>query len=204
MASTRSTARTTWVAIRLAVLSTVVLGVAYPLAVTGVAQLALPHQANGSLVSHDGTTVGSTLIGQSSSGKSADRWFHTRPSAAGVTDDNPGGYDAGASSGSNLGPSNPDLVKSIEERKAAIAKADGVAESSIPADAVTASGSGLDPDVSPEYARLQIERVATARGLSVARVRSLVEAHTEGRQLGFMGEPVVNVLELNLALAAVR
>ena len=197
MASARSTFRSTGVAIRLTLLSTVVLGIAYPLAVWGVGQAAFHDQANGSMVtSSDGTTVGSSLIGQSFDGKSADEWFQSRPSAAGEK-----GYDANASSGSNLGPNNPDLVTAIRERKQALAKADGVPVSEIPADAVTASGSGLDPDISPEYAEQQVSRVASARGLSESAVRKLVEQHTEARQLGFLGEPVVNVLELNLALA---
>lgn len=197
MASARSTFRSTGVAIRLTLLSTVVLGIAYPLAVWGVGQAAFHDQANGSMVtSSDGTTVGSSLIGQSFDGKSADEWFRSRPSAAGEK-----GYDAGASSGSNLGPNNPDLTKAITERQQAIAKADGVPVGDVPADAVTASGSGLDPDISPAYALQQVSRVASARGLSADAVRSLVEQHTESRQLGFLGEPVVNVLELNLALA---
>jgi K+-transporting ATPase ATPase C chain len=196
-ASSRSVVRSAGVAVRLTLLATVVLGVAYPLAVFGVGQVAFHDQANGSMVTDaSGKVVGSSLIGQSSTGKQADRWFQTRPSAAGEN-----GYDAGASSGSNLGPSNPDLTKAIDERRAAIAKADGVPAADVPADAVTASGSGLDPDVSPEYARQQVARVADARGLSEARVRALVAAHTEARQLGVLGNPVVNVLELNLALA---
>jgi K+-transporting ATPase ATPase C chain len=186
------------VAVRLTVLATVVLGVAYPLAVFGVGQVAFHDQANGSMVSDaSGKVVGSSLIGQAVSGKDADRWFQGRPSAAGEK-----GYDAGASSGSNLGPSNPDLTKAIDERRSAVAKADGVSAAEVPADAVTASGSGLDPDVSPEYARQQIARVAEARGLSESRVRALVASHTESRQLGVLGAPAVNVLELNLALAA--
>ncbi|QCR44786.1 potassium-transporting ATPase subunit C [Curtobacterium sp. SGAir0471] len=195
--SSRSFFRSTGVAVRLTLLSTVVLGIAYPLAVWGVGQAAFHDQANGSMVTDSsGTVVGSSLIGQSFSGKGADRWFQSRPSAAG--DD---GYDANASSGSNLGPNNPDLLKSIEERRAAVAKADGVSEAEVPADAVTASGSGLDPDISPEYALQQVSRVAEARGLSESTVRALVQQHTESRQAGFLGEPVVNVLELNLALA---
>ncbi|WIB13772.1 potassium-transporting ATPase subunit KdpC [Curtobacterium sp. MCPF17_052] len=197
MTSTRSFLRSSGVAVRLTVLATVVLGVAYPLAVWGVGQAAFSDQANGSMVTDSsGTTVGSSLIGQSFAGKDADRWFQSRPSAAGED-----GYDANASSGSNLGPSNPDLTKAVEERRAAIAKADGVPASEVPADAVTASGSGLDPDISPEYARLQIARVASTRGLSESRVRALVASHTEARQLGVLGAPTVNVLELNLALA---
>jgi K+-transporting ATPase ATPase C chain len=197
MASPRSSVRSLGVAVRLTVLATVVLGVAYPLAVFGVGQVAFHDQANGSMVTDaSGRVVGSSLIGQAVSGKQADRWFQTRPSAAGEN-----GYDAGASSGSNLGPSNPDLTKAIDERRAAVAKADGVPAADVPADAVTASGSGLDPDVSPEYARQQVARVAEARGLSESRVRALVSAHTESRQLGVLGAPAVNVLELNLALA---
>ena len=195
--SSRSVVRSAGVAVRLTLLATVVLGVAYPLAVFGVGQVAFHDQANGSMVTDaSGTVVGSSLIGQGVSGKQADRWFQTRPSAAGED-----GYDAGASSGSNLGPSNPDLTKAIDERRAAIAKADGVPAAEVPADAVTASGSGLDPDVSPEYARQQVARVAEARGLSESRVRALVAAHTEARQLGVLGAPAVNVLTLNLALA---
>lgn len=195
--SSRSFFRSTGVAVRLALLATVVLGVAYPLAVWGVGQAAFHDQANGSMVTDSsGKVVGSSLIGQSFSGKDADRWFQSRPSAAGED-----GYDANASSGSNLGPNNPDLLKSIEERRAAVAQADGVSAAEVPADAVTASGSGLDPDISPEYASQQVARVAEARGLSADAVRELVEQHTESRQAGFLGEPVVNVLELNLALA---
>ncbi len=195
--SSRSFFRSTGVAVRLTLLATVVLGVAYPLAVWGVGQAAFHDQANGSMVTDSsGKVVGSSLIGQSFSGKDADRWFQSRPSAAGED-----GYDANASSGSNLGPNNPDLLGSIEERRAAVAQADGVSAAEVPADAVTASGSGLDPDISPEYALQQVARVAEARGLSTDAVRELVEQHTESRQAGFLGEPVVNVLELNLALA---
>lgn len=198
--SSRSFLRSTGVAVRLTLLATVVLGVAYPLAVWGVGQAAFHDQANGSMVTDSsGKVVGSSLIGQSFTGDQADRWFRSRPSAAGED-----GYDANASSGSNLGPNNPDLLQSIEERRAAVAEADGVSAAQVPADAVTASGSGLDPDISPEYALQQVARVAEARGLSESRVRTLVEQHTESRQLGFLGEPVVNVLELNLALAEAR
>jgi potassium-transporting ATPase KdpC subunit len=199
MASTRSTFRSAGVALRLMVLSTVVLGIAYPLAVWGVSQAAFHDDANGSLVRDaDGQVVGSSRIGQSFAGKTADRWFQSRPSAAGD------GYDANASSGSNLGPTNPDLLKAIDQRRERVAEADGVDPADVPIDAVTASSSGLDPDISPEYALQQVSRVAEARGLSTSAVRTLVEQHTEGRQLGFLGEPRVNVLELNLALAALR
>ncbi|WIB26378.1 potassium-transporting ATPase subunit KdpC [Curtobacterium sp. MCSS17_015] len=197
MTSTRSFLRSGGVAVRLTLLSTVVLGVAYPLAVWGVGQAAFSSQANGSMITDSsGKTVGSSLIGQSFAGEDADRWFQSRPSAAGED-----GYDAGASTGSNLGPSNPDLTKAVEDRRAAIAAADGVPASEVPADALTASGSGLDPHISPAYAEQQVSRVAAARGLSEADVRALVAEHTDGRQLGFLGAPAVNVLELNLALA---
>ena len=200
MSTTRSTVRTTGVAVRAMLVFTLVLGVGYTLLVTGIGQLALPWQANGSLV-HDsaGDTVGSALIGQSfmdSSGAALAQYFQSRPSAAGD------GYDGGASSGSNLGPENPDLVSAIEERKAAIAELEGVDPSQVPADAVTASGSGLDPHISPAYALLQVPRVAAARGLTESEVRSVVEAHIQQRDLGYLGEPRVNVVELNLALDA--
>lgn len=197
MASARSTFRSAGVAIRLTLVATVVLGVGYPLAVWGVGQAAFHDRANGSMVtSSDGKVVGSSLVGQSFDGESADEWFQSRPSAAGEK-----GYDANASSGSNLGPNNPDLLEAVKERQQAVAEADGVSVSEVPADAVTASGSGLDPDISPEYALQQVQRVASARGMSVDDVRALVTEHTESRQLGFLGEPVVNVLALNLALA---
>jgi potassium-transporting ATPase KdpC subunit len=199
MANSRSAFRQTGVAVRLLLLCTLVLGLVYPLAVWGVSQLALPSQANGSLVTSSGKVVGSSLLGQSfahGGSASAARWFQSRPSAV--------SYDANGSGGSNLGPTNPALLKSIEQRRTALAAADGVPASSIPSDAVTASGSGLDPDISPAYASAQVSRVAAARGLSEARVRALVAEHTDGRQLGFLGDPTVNVLELNLALAALR
>ncbi|WP_350347991.1 potassium-transporting ATPase subunit KdpC [Agromyces sp. G08B096] len=199
MSTTRTTVRTHWVAIRAMAVFTLVLGVGYPLVVTGIGQLALPAQTNGSLVRDaDGEVVGSSLIGQSftdASGDPAPEWFQPRPSAAGD------GYDAGASSGSNLGPENPDLVAAIAERKAQVAAFDGVSEAEVPADAVTASASGLDPHISPEYARLQVARVAEARGLAESAVADLVESRIQARDLGYLGEPSVNVLELNLALA---
>ncbi|KJL40431.1 potassium-transporting ATPase subunit KdpC [Microbacterium trichothecenolyticum] len=200
MSSTRTTLRTTGVAVRAMLVFTLVLGVGYTLLVTGIGQLALPWQANGSLVKNaTGDTVGSSLIGQSfadASGAALARYFQSRPSAAGD------GYDGGASSGSNLGPENPELVSVIQQRKAAIAELEGVHPSQVPADAVTASGSGLDPDISPAYALLQVPRVAAARGLSESEVRSVVEAHIQQRDLGYLGEPRVNVVELNLALDA--
>lgn len=192
MPARRRPFRQTWTAVRALLILTVLLGLGYPAVVLGIGQLALPAQANGSLVSVDGEVVGSSLIGQTFE---CDEWFQSRPSAAGD------GYDGGASSGSNYGPENPDLIAAIEERQAAIAEADQVAVGDIPADAVTASASGLDPHVSPAYALLQVDRVAEARGLDPATVRELVEQHIQGRDLGYIGEPTVNVLELNIALA---
>ncbi|CCE76647.1 potassium-transporting ATPase subunit KdpC [Clavibacter nebraskensis] len=198
MSSPRQSLRTAGVAVRAMAVLTVVLGVGYTAVVTGIGQLALPAQADGSLVSADGQVVGSSLIGQSfqdSDGAALPEWFQSRPSAAGD------GYDASASSGSNLGPENDDLVSSIEDRKAAIAESDGVDPATIPADALTASASGLDPHISPEYAREQVARVAEARGIPEQQVERLVDEHVQGRDLGYLGEPTVNVLELNIALA---
>lgn len=190
--------RQTWTAIRALVIFSLVLGVGYTAVVTGIGQLAFNSQANGSLVSVKGTTVGSTLIGQSftdKDGNALPQWFQSRPSAAGD------GYDGGASSGSNYGPENTDLVKAIGDRQSAIEKDDSVRVTDIPADAVTASASGLDPHISPAYARLQVARVATARGLDEGVVAKLVESMIQQRDLGYLGEPTVNVLQLNIALA---
>lgn len=199
MNPSRPLTRPYWVALRAMLVFTVVLGVAYPLTITLVGQLALPAQANGSLVrAEDGTVVGSSLIGQSftdADGAALPEWFQSRPSAAGD------GYDASASSGSNWGPENPDLIQAIQDRQAAIADLDGAPVDEIPADAVTASASGLDPHISPEYARLQVARVAEARDLPEADVRALVDAAEQSRDLWFLGEPTVNVLNLNLELA---
>ncbi|PPG10201.1 MULTISPECIES: K(+)-transporting ATPase subunit C [unclassified Rathayibacter] len=184
------------VALRAMIVLTVLLGAAYPLAVLGIGQLALPAQANGSLLRQDGAVIGSSLIGQSftdADGAPLPEWFQSRPSAA--------GYDAAASTGSNLGPENADLVASVEERRAAIAAFEGVDPAAVPADALTTSASGLDPAISPAYAQLQAPRVAAARGLDVSTVRALVDEHTAGRELGYLGEPTVDVLELNAALA---
>ena len=190
--------RQTWTAVRALLILTVVLGLAYPLAMTGIAQLAFTNNANGQLVRVDGEVVGSAILGQSftdADGAALPEWFQSRPSAAGA------GYDGGASSGSNYGPENEDLITTIGERQAAIADLEGVPVSEIPADAVTASGSGLDPHISPEYARLQVDRVAEARGIPQQDVAKLVESMIQGRDLGFLGEPTVNVLKLNIALA---
>lgn len=190
--------RQTWTAIRALVIFTVLLGLGYPLVVLGVGQLALSGQANGTLVTSSDEVVGSALIGQrftDADGNALPEWFQSRPSAAGD------GYDGGASSGSNYGPENEDLVAAIQERRAAIAELEGVDISEIPADAVTASASGLDPHISPEYARLQVPRVAEARGLGEAAVAELVESMIQGRDLGYLGDPTVNVLQLNIALA---
>jgi K+-transporting ATPase ATPase C chain len=178
------------------VLFTLLLGLVYPLAVTGVAQLAMPAQADGSLIVRDGRVVGSALVGQSFT---RPEYLRPRPSAAGAD-----GYDAAASSGSNYGPLNPDLIAAVGERAAAIrSEAPGIASGvRIPADAVTASGSGLDPDISPASAALQAPRIAAARGAPPAEVRRIIAAHTAQPLLGFIGQPRVNVLETNLALDA--
>ena len=192
--------RQAWVSIRAMIVFTVVLGLLYP-AVIWVIGLAMPSQSNGSLIRQDGQVVGSSLIGQSftdKKGNALPQWFQSRPSAAGA------GYDGAASSGSNYGPENKDLIKAIKQRQADIEKSDGVTVDQIPADAVTASGSGLDPDISEAYALIQVDRVAQARGLSSDAVRALVEQHVDGRELGYLGEPTVNVLELNIALAALK
>lgn len=189
------------VAVRAMLVFTAVLGIGYPLIITGIGQASMSAQANGSTVSVDGEAVGSALIGQSftdSDGNPLPEWFQSRPSAAGD------GYDGGASSGSNLGPENPDLVASIEERRAAIAAFEGVDPASVPADALTASASGLDPHISPAYAMLQVPRIATERGLDETAVRALVERLTQGPDLGYLGESTVNVLQLNIALAGLN
>ncbi len=179
-------------ALRVLIVLTLGIGLAYPLLFTGASQLLAGGRADGSYVENaDGEVVGSSLIGQSFDGP---EWFHSRPSAAGD------GYDALSSSASNLAADNPDLIALVEERQAQIAEEEGVDIADIPADAVLASGSGLDPHISPAYAQLQIDRVAAERDLDEAVVADLVADHTEGRQLGFLGEPRVNVLLLNLAL----
>ena len=185
------TLRQGWVAVRFLLVMTVVLGVLYPVAIFAVGRV-VPGTSDGSYVTDaSGAVVGSAHIGQVFDGA---EWFLPRPSAAGD------GYDALSSGGTNLAADNPDLVAAVAGRKAAAAAADGVDATSVPADAVTASGSGLDPDISPEYALQQVARVAQARGLDEAMVRQLVVQGTQGRILGFIGEPRVNVLQLNLAL----
>lgn len=196
--ASRSTGRSLWVAIRAMLAFTVLLGLGYTLLITGIGQLLIPWQANGSVVQNaQGEVVGSALIGQSTldaDGAPLPEYFQPRPSAAGD------GYDGAASSGSNWGPENADLIAAIQERKAQVAEFNGVALEDVPADAVTASSSGLDPHISPAYARLQVERVAEARGLPVETVAALVESSIQGPDLGYLGAPVVNVLSLNLAL----
>lgn len=173
-------------------LMTLLTGLAYPLAITGIGQVVAPHTANGSLLTSDNTIIGSSLIGQA---WTSDKYFRGRPSAAGS------GYDASASSGSNLGPTSAKLMDRIKADAAALRQQS--ASGAIPADAVMASGSGLDPDISPAFALLQVPRVATARGLPAEQVTKLVTEHTENRQLGLFGEPRVNVLLLNMALDGV-
>jgi potassium-transporting ATPase KdpC subunit len=173
-------------------LFTLITGVAYPALVTAIAELVFPHQANGSLIVKDGKAVGSALIGQPFDDP---KYFWGRPSAT-----SPFGYNAASSAGSNLSPTNPDLIKTVQGRVDALRTADPGNTAPVPVDLVTASGSGLDPHISPAAALYQVERVAKARKMSAADVRALVERHTEGRQLGFLGEPRVNVLALNLAL----
>jgi len=178
-----------------AVLAIILCGL-YPLAARFIAQGLFPGRANGSLIARDGVVVGSSLIGQAFS---SPKYFHPRPSAAGQ------GYDGGRSGGTNLGPLSKDLVETVRRRIVEYRSENGLAdETAVPADAVTASGSGLDPHISPENARIQAPRVSRARGLAEAVVRAQIEACTEGRTLGILGDPRVDVLRLNLALDGVR
>lgn len=179
-------------AIVLLLLLTALTGLAYPFAVTGLAQRLFPKQADGSLILRDGKPIGSALIGQSFTDR---KYFWGRPSAT-----TPQPYNGTGSGGSNLGPSNPALTDAVRQRIAALRAADPGNPAPVPVDLVTTSGSGLDPDISPAAARYQVERVARARGLPAAEVQSLVNRCTRGRQFGLLGEPRVNVLELNLAL----
>ena len=176
------------------VVFTILLGVAYPLVVTALGQLAFHDEANGSLVEVDGVVVGSKLLGQNFV---APEYFHPRPSAAGA------GYDAAASAGSNYGPTNPDFLAAVDERVAAYRAENGLpGDAAVPVDAVTASGSGLDPAISIANARLQAPRVAAERGIGLDQVLALVDDHTNGRDLVVLGEPAVQVLPLNMALDA--
>lgn len=198
MSTLRTSTRTAGVALRAVLVFTAICGVAYTLVITGIGQIVMPVQANGStLTDAQGEPVGSALIGQSFTDADGDamlEYFQPRPSAAGD------GYDGGASSGSNYGPENADLIAAITERKAAISAREGVSEDNIPADAVTASASGLDPHISVAYALLQVPRVASERGIDPTDLRGLVESKIQGRDLGILGEERINVLELNLAL----
>jgi potassium-transporting ATPase KdpC subunit len=173
-------------------LFTIITGFIYPLVVTGVAQAIFPRQANGSVITKDGKAVGSALLGQQFDDP---KYFWGRLSAT-----VPYPYNGGSSSGSNFGPNNPDLMKAAQARIAALRAADPTNIAKIPVDLVTASGSGLDPDISPAAVEYQVARVARTRGLPATKVRELVAGQTEGRWLGILGEPVVNVLQLNLAL----
>lgn len=181
------------VSARMALVTIVLTGVLYPLLVTGVATLVFPRRAAGSLIVRDGAVVGSELIGQAFE---SPRYFHGRPSAAGS------GYDAAASGASNLAPSSARLAREVGARVERVVLEEGVESGAVPVDLVTTSASGLDPHISPDSAMLQVPRVARERGLDPARVRALVEARTEGRDLWFLGEPRVNVLLLNLDLDA--
>ena len=182
-----------WTACRMTLVLTFLLGVVYPVAMTGLARVVFPFQAAGSLITGDNKIVGSELIGQNFTSPS---YFHGRPSAAGDK-----GYDATSSSGSNLGPTNKSFIDTVKQRvKDVVEKNPGITPAQVPVDLVTASGSGLDSEISPAAADLQVPRVAKAHGLSEDTVRSLVHAHTRARWAGVLGEPGVNVLELNLAL----
>lgn len=181
--------RNVMVAIRFTVVTTIVFGLGYPLLMTGLSQWWFPRQANGSLIEKNGQVVGSRLIGQAFSGE---KYFHSRPSAAG------NGYDPTASGGTNWGPTNQALVTRVEQDVTKWRQENPGMP--IPADLVTASGSGLDPDISPASAEFQLSRVAKTRGMSEEQVRAIVAKHTQGREFGVLGEPRVNVLELNLDL----
>ncbi|MDH6451628.1 MULTISPECIES: potassium-transporting ATPase subunit C [unclassified Streptomyces] len=200
--SVSTTARLLWAGLRALLVLTLVTGVVYPLAVTGVAQTLFHGKANGSEITYDGKVVGSSLIGQQGYGLD---YFQPRP-ANGLGENSVNTrYKLILSGATNLSADNKDLVKQVEDAKAKVVKDNSVPgytvrPSEVPADAVTSSGSGLDPDISPQYADLQVHRVAARNGLTVAQVQKLVDAHTERRTLGFIGEPRVNVLELNIAL----
>ncbi len=181
-----------WSIIAVFLMLTLITGIVYPLVVTGIVQVAFPHQADGSLIVKGDKIIGSELIGQSFDDP---KYFWGRPSATSAFPD-----DSSSSSGSNLGPTNPDQLKAVSDRVKALRDADPGEKDLIPVDLVTASASGLDPQISPAAAEFQVSRVARVRGLSKAKVRQIVTANTEGRTFGFLGEPRVNVLKLNLAL----
>ncbi|GAA0673442.1 potassium-transporting ATPase subunit C [Kitasatospora atroaurantiaca] len=198
-----TTVRTHFTALRMLLVMTVILGLAYPLLVTGISQVAFSDKANGSVVTSDGKEIGSSLLGQNYNlpKKNPDdkeeaavpdpKWFQPRP----------GAYDPKASGASNIGPNSDDLLKAVNDRRAAIAAFDGVDPATVPVDAVTASGSGLDPHISVAYAKEQANRVAKARSLSVDTLDKLIDQYTEGRSLGFLGQDGVNVVLLNTALS---
>ncbi|MCR8580042.1 potassium-transporting ATPase subunit KdpC [Streptomyces sp. Isolate_219] len=194
--SVASTLRLAWASLRILLVLTVVCGVLYPLAVTGIAQGLFRDKANGSEVTVDGNVVGSELVGQSWNIKGTDKpdpkWFQGRPSNS--------GYDALATGSSQLGASDPTLVKNVKAAKEQVAEFNGVPQSEVPKDAVTGSASAIDPGISPDYAGIQVKRVAEHNRLSVAQVEKLVRANTEGRTAGFLGETSVNVLKLNIAI----
>ena len=177
--------------LRFLLVITVILGIGYPLVSFGAGEIFAKHQMHGSLVVVNGETVGSALIGQNFT---AEKWFHSRPSNAGK------GYDPLSSGATNAGPNDPNLTSTLTSRKLAIAKEEGVPVSAVPADAITTSGSGLDPDISVAYAKLQAKRVATANKLTMDQVMTKIKAATHHRLLGFLGEETVNVLKLNLSL----
>ncbi len=185
--------RAIMIAVKMTIVLTVLTGILYPLVMAGLAHIVFPAQAEGSLIYRSGTAIGSSLIGQNFKSPG---YFHSRPSAAGSN-----GYDATSSSGSNLGPTNKSFIDSVKQRlKGVVEENPGVQPSQVPVDMVTASGSGLDPEISPAAAEIQVQRVAKARGLSEQAVRDLVSVHTQSRWAGILGEPGVNVVELNLAL----
>ncbi|MFG2821488.1 potassium-transporting ATPase subunit KdpC [Kitasatospora sp. NPDC048365] len=200
--------RTHLTALRMLLVMTVILGIAYPLLVTGISQVAFADKANGSIVTSDGKEVGSSLLGQNfdlpkqnpddadEEAKPDPKWFQPRFSA--------GSYDPKASGASNLGPNDEKLTKAVQDRRAAIAAFDGVDPATVPADAVTASGSGLDPHISVAYAKEQVQRVATARGIPADTLNKLIEKYTEGPSLGFLGQQGVNVVLLNKAVGETK
>ncbi|MFI8455332.1 potassium-transporting ATPase subunit KdpC [Kitasatospora sp. NPDC085464] len=202
--------RTHLTALRALLVMTVLCGIAYPLLVTGISQVAFSDKANGSIVKADGKEIGSSLIGQNFNlpKKNPDdpkeeaqpdpKWFQPRPSAAGT------GYDASSSGASNQGPNSDDLLKAVNDRRAAVSQFDGVDPASVPADALTASGSGLDPHISVAYAKEQVDRVARERGLPTDQLNQLVDKYTEDRSLGFLGQEGVNVVLLNKALSETK